>query len=202
MFTGLIEETGRLVHLSQNAKAWKLRITAEQVLEDIRVGDSIACNGCCLTAVALEEGSVVFDVLDETLQRTTFQHTQPDSLVNLERSLKADTRFGGHFVTGHIDAVGNVTHCEKRGTDCYLRIEPPPDLLRYTPLKGSIAVDGISLTIAEIDKTGFAVWLIPHTLQMTNLHERHKGDKVNLEFDLLAKYTEQLLRKGGKKDAA
>ena len=197
MFTGLIEETGRWVGLRKSERAWKLRVTAERVLEGSRVGDSIACNGCCLTVVGVEDGFVTFDVLDETLYRTAFQWVQPKGLVNLERSLRADGRFGGHCVTGHIDAVGVVKESEARGANHYLRIEPPSAFLRYVVFKGSVAVEGVSLTVAEVDEVGFAVWLIPHTLKVTNLHERCAGDKVNLEFDVLAKYTEQLLAKNG-----
>ena len=193
MFTGLVEETGRILSFSEAAGAWRLTLSADLVLEDSRVGDSFACNGCCLTAVEIADKMLTFDLLGETVRLTSFQNYKKNGCVNLERSLKVGNRMGGHFVTGHIDALGAVTHFEPRGKDYYLRIQAPTEFMPYLVNKGSVAVDGISLTVAEVDASGFAVWLIPHTVEVTNLHERKPGDAVNLEFDLLAKYVARML---------
>lgn len=192
MFTGIIEEVGRVVAFKAQAEAWRLVIAAETVRADAALGDSIAINGCCLTIVAIEAGHLHFDVLEETRRLTNFTAFQPGTLVNLERSLRFGGKVGGHFVTGHIDTTGEVVVCEPRGKDHYLRVRVPDDLTRYIVHKGSIAIDGISLTIAEVTDTEFAVWLIPHTMLATNLHTRRAGQAVNLEFDLLAKHIEKL----------
>ena len=155
--------------------------------------DSIAVNGCCLTATHFDATSMQFDLLEETRRLTNFSVLRPGALVNLERSLRFGGKVGGHFVTGHIDALGTVAVFEPRGKDHYLRIRIGRDLMRYVVHKGSIAIDGISLTIAEAEDDAFAVWLIPHTLTVTNLREKRAGDPVNLEFDLLGKHVEKLL---------
>jgi riboflavin synthase len=193
MFTGLVEETGAVRALSPTPTGWRLAVSASAALADCALGDSIAVNGCCLTVVAFDGHSLAFDLLEETLRLTSFRQLQPGTLVNLERSLRFNGKVGGHFVTGHIDGLGEITAFEPRGSDHYLRIQPPPGLARYLVHKGCIAVDGISLTVAEVNPDGsFALWLIPHTLAVTNLHERKAGDVVNLECDLLAKYVERL----------
>lgn len=192
MFTGIIEETGTVLAFSETASAYRLQLAAHRVLEDLQMGDSIAVNGCCLTTVAFDERSVSFDLLEESVRLTSFQTAAPGDLVNLERSLRFNGKIGGHFVTGHIDATGIVSHAERRGKDLYLRVVPPPEFLKYLVYKGSIALDGVSLTVAEVDETGFAVWLIPHTLEVTNLHAKVPGSLMNLEFDLLAKTLERL----------
>ncbi|MDX2111633.1 MAG: riboflavin synthase [Verrucomicrobiota bacterium] len=193
MFSGIVEEAGRVVTFQEGPQSWRLTIAANTVLEGIAQGDSIAVNGCCLTAIAFTDTTISFDLLGETVRLTSFKHLRPGAKVNLERSLKFDGKIGGHFVTGHIDIASPVEVFEARGKDHYLRVTPQPELLRYIIHKGSIAIDGISLTVAEVDATGFAVWLIPHTLAVTNLSERVAGDLVNLEFDLLGKYVEKLL---------
>ncbi|MGJ3243628.1 MAG: riboflavin synthase [Opitutales bacterium] len=195
MFTGLIEETGEVLAFGEEDHACILTLHADRVIADdgLAPGDSLAVNGCCLTVARIDGPVIGFDLLGETVRLTSFRDLAVGSAVNLERSLLPTTRLGGHFVSGHVDAVGRVTAAEPRGKDRYLRIEPPVECLKFLACKGSIAIDGISLTVAEVDATGFAVWLIPHTLEVTNLSDRSAGDAVNLEFDLLAKYCERLL---------
>lgn len=194
MFTGIIEETGRVTAFVATAEAWSLTIAAQAALVDLSVGDSIAVNGCCLTVAQFDGNSMRFDVLEETRRRTNFPALQPGSPVNLERSLRFGGKVGGHFVTGHVDSVGVIQRLETRGKDYFLEVSIPTDLTRYIVHKGSIAIDGISLTIAEAGGDRFAVWLIPHTLAVTNLGTRKAGDQVNLEFDLLGKHVEKLLQ--------
>ncbi|RXK55678.1 riboflavin synthase [Oleiharenicola lentus] len=193
MFTGLVEETGKVVSFAPAQNAWSLQLAAQVVPADVAVGDSVAVNGCCLTVVRFDVGHLWFELLEESRRLTNFKELKPGSLVNLERSLKPESRLGGHFVSGHVDAVGRVEVFEPRGKDHYLRVAAPAGFGRYLVSKGSIAVDGISLTVAEVAGDSFAVWLIPHTLAATNLREKQAGSGVNLEFDLLAKYVEKLM---------
>jgi riboflavin synthase len=193
MFTGIIEETGRVERFERGADAWKLRISACAALQGAALGDSIAVNGCCLTVVKFDASGVEFDVLEETRRLTSFSALKPGSAVNLERSLSFGGKMGGHFVTGHVDGLGVIEVYEARGADRYLRVKAPAGSGRYLIHKGSIAIDGISLTVAEVEGDSFAVWLIPHTVTATNLCEKHAGDPVNLEFDLLGKYVEKLM---------
>ncbi|MDO8540390.1 MAG: riboflavin synthase [Opitutaceae bacterium] len=193
MFTGIVEETGKVLAFEPGPKAWALSIRARAALQDMTLGDSIAVNGCCLTAIKFDATSLHFDVLEESRRLTNFSTLRPGALVNLERSLRFGGKVGGHFVTGHIDALGTIEIFEPRGNDHYLRVRVPAAITRYIVHKGSIAIDGISLTIAEVSDTSFAVWLIPHTLDVTNLREKKAGDLVNLEFDLLGKHVEKLL---------
>jgi riboflavin synthase len=193
MFTGIVETAGQVVSFQAGAKAWTLVIDAGPAGADVGVGDSLAVNGCCLTAVQIEAGCLHFDVLEETCRLTNFPALRPGSLVNLERSLRFDGKVGGHFVTGHIDGVGMIQVFEPRGQDHYLRVRGPAGSGRYLVHKGSIAIDGISLTLAEVAGDDLAVWLIPHTIAVTNLREKRVGDLVNLEYDLLGKYVEKLL---------
>ena len=193
MFTGIIEETGRLVAATKRESAWRLEIEAALTLAEAAIGDSIAVNGCCLTLVAFDQQRMTFDVLEETWRLTTFRALAPGALVNLERSLRFGGKMGGHFVTGHIDGVGRIEQLETRGTDTYLRVAAPAGAAARLVQKGSIAIDGISLTLAETEGDAFAVWLIPHTLAVTNLRDKRVGDGVNLEFDLLGKYVEKLV---------
>ena len=167
----------------------RLRIAAALVLEDVKVGDSVAVNGCCLTVVDLGPGELAFDVVDETFARTTLGSLQPGDPVNLERPVRPADRLGGHIVQGHVDAVGEVV---SPAPDLYVRTDPA--LLRYVVEKGSIAVDGISLTVVEDRADGFTVAVIPHTAEVTTLGARRPGDRVNLEVDLMAKYAEKLVR--------
>lgn len=193
MFTGIVEETGKVLAFAPKAEAWELAVEAKAALVDLAMGDSIAVNGCCLTAARADERTLRFDVLEETRRLTNFSALRTGALVNLERSLRFGGKVGGHFVTGHIDALGSIETFEARGKDHYLRVRVPAGQTRYIVHKGSIAIDGISLTIADVDAASFAVWLIPHTLAVTNLREKRVGDAVNLEFDLLGKHVEKLL---------
>jgi riboflavin synthase len=197
MFTGIVEEAGRVADFSPSAKGWSLRVNARQALAGVALGDSIAVNGCCLTVAEFDAASLRFDVLAETRRLTSFHALAPGAAVNLERSLRFDGKVGGHFVTGHIDVPGRVEVFEPRGADHYLRVGFPAEFGAYVVPKGCIAIDGISLTIAECGPEHLAVWLIPHTLAVTNLRERRAGDTVNLEFDLLAKHVARLLQARG-----
>lgn len=193
MFTGIVEETGEVLSLTEETSSWRLVIRAKLVLSDLGIGDSLACNGCCLTVAKIDGDTLEFDLLDETLRLTSLAGVKPGSLINLERSLAANGRFGGHVVSGHVDATGEILAFEPRGKNYYLRVSVPSEFLHYLVYKGCIAIDGMSLTVAEVHDNGLAVWLIPHTLAVTNLQQRKAGDRINLEFDLLAKYAERLL---------
>ena len=193
MFTGIVEEAGSIVAFTKGEKAWRLQIAARATLAGTALGDSIAVNGCCLTVVQADAQHFHFDVLEETRRLTNFSSLAAGAPVNLERSLRFDGKVGGHFVTGHIDGLGTIEVFERRGADFFLRVRAPAGSGRYVIHKGSIAIDGISLTVAEVAGDSFAVWIIPHTLDVTNLRGRRAGDAVNLEFDLLGKYVEKLL---------
>lgn len=197
MFTGIVEETGSIIAISEGDKAIRLTVASASVGRGTKVGDSVAVNGCCLTVVKRElrgkRTLLHFDLLRETWIRTNLQYAAPGGLVNLERALRADGRLDGHFVTGHIDAVGHISRWERSGADHLLDIEAPPEVMRYVVFKGSIAVDGISLTVAGVKKKSFRLWIIPHTHDVTALRQRKVGEAVNLEADLLAKYAEKFL---------
>jgi len=198
MFTGIVEETGTVEGIREGAKAIQLAVRARLCARGTESGDSIAVNGCCLTVTKLQRtraGTVLhFDLLRETWVRTNLQFAARGASVNLERSLAANGRLGGHFVTGHVDGVGKITRWERAGADYVLDISAPSDVLRYVVFKGSIAVDGISLTVAGVTKKGFRIWIIPHTFEVTALRERKAGDSVNLEADMLGKYVEKFVR--------
>jgi riboflavin synthase len=197
MFTGIIEETGVVERIRPTARAIELVIRARRCASGLKAGDSLAVNGCCLTIVKgyprLKNKLLQFDLLDETWKRTNLQFVQVGSLVNLERSLRAADRLHGHFVTGHIDGIGRIIRWERSGKDHLLEILAPPDVSRHIVVKGSIAVDGISLTVAALGKKSFRVWIIPHTRAMTALRERKLGDAVNLEADILSKYAAKFI---------
>ncbi len=195
MFTGIVSEAGKVIEFREGKRAWHLKIEAHEVTRDVAMGDSIAVNGCCLTVVKFDETSLSFDLLGETVRLTAFADLAVGQAVNLESSLRFNGKVGGHFVSGHVDAVGEVVKAETRGKDLYLQVRIPPEFAGYLVYKGSIAIDGVSLTVAEVFENSFAVWLIPHTLEVTNLSEKAEGSKVHLEFDLLAKYVESLLKK-------
>ena len=194
MFTGIVEEAGIVARVEEAPSSIRLQVRTKVCGEGARIGDSIAVNGCCLTVVAIAEGGQVvsFDLLRETWTRTNLSAAREGSRVNLERAMAANGRIHGHFVTGHIDGTGRIEIFEKRGADWYLKVKTRRELLRYVVFKGSIAVDGMSLTVVEVTKEDFAVWIIPHTYEVTALRERRAGDLVNLEADLLAKYVEKI----------
>jgi riboflavin synthase len=197
MFTGIIEEAGVVAAIRPTKKSIELTVRAKAMARGIKVGASVAVNGCCLTVVNVATHGkaklLQFDVLQESWRRTNLQFAQPGSLVNLERPLRADGELGGHFVTGHVDGVGKIVRWEKSGADHLLDIEAPADVMRYIVFKGSIALDGMSLTVAGVQKKSFRIWIIPHTFEITTLRERKVGDYVNLEADLLGKYAEKFL---------
>jgi len=193
MFTGLVEGTGRVSALKSLKGATSLTIDAGPLAKGAVLGDSVAINGCCLTVTSIDNSQLAFDLLAATLACTNLGQLSPGSVVNLERALPAQGRYGGHFVTGHIDATGVIRGWEQKGDDYELRLAIAPAHGIYLVPKGCIAVDGISLTVAEVGRDDFSVWIIPHTRAVTALRERATGDLVNLEFDLLAKYTEKIL---------
>jgi riboflavin synthase len=201
MFTGIVEETGQVLVIKRSPVGIELTVQAVVCGRRLKLGDSIAVNGCCLTAVKLarKSGTVLirFDLLEETWNRTNLKALKPGSSVNLERALRADSRLGGHFVTGHVDGTGTIIRWERAGQDHVLEIAAPPEVMRYIIMKGSIAVDGISLTVAGVKKRTFSLWIIPHTYEATALRERSKGDQVNLEGDLIGKYVEQFVKRTG-----
>jgi riboflavin synthase len=202
MFTGIVEETGSIERIRPTAKSIELTVRANVCGRGLKIGSSLAINGCCLTAVKLARRGkrtfARFDLLKETWQRTNLQFAKAGSLVNLERPLRPDGNLGGHFVTGHIDGVGRITRWERLGQDHVLDIAAPPEVMRYVVFKGSMAVDGISLTVAGVQKRSFRIWIIPHTYEVTALRERKVGDAVNLEADLLGKYVEKFVAARGR----
>ena len=193
MFTGLVEGIGQVVALESPEGVTRLTIDAGPLAEGAQIGDSVALNGCCLTVTCRDGTRLGFDLLEETLARTNLRDAKPGAAVNLERALPAQGRYGGHFVTGHIDATGVIRRWEQTGPDFELRIGIEPAQGSYLVPKGCIAVDGISLTVADVGREEFSVWIIPHTRAVTALRERAVGNLVNLEFDLLAKYTEKIV---------
>jgi riboflavin synthase len=193
MFAGLIEEIGSVVAIRATERGKQLQVAAPQIAKKIRTGDSMAVNGCCLTLSAKRGNQLTFDLLEETLDRTNLKTLQRQSPVNLERALSADGRFGGHFVQGHIDCYSPILAFNKSGRDHRLEIELPAKFAQYVASKGSIAVNGISLTVAEVLRKSFVIWIIPHTKRHTNLYRAQVGDLLNLEFDILAKYVERML---------
>lgn len=195
MFTGLVEEKGR-VNALQPVDGGGARIVIEAALADgLKVGDSVAVNGVCLTALDPDGRSFAADAMGETLSRSSLGDLEVGSEVNLERALRADARLGGHIVQGHVDGTGEVTATREDGNALVVTVSCPPDLLRYVVEKGSIAVDGVSLTVARVDAEGFDVWLIPETRENTRIGSSVPGMRVNLEVDILAKYVEKLIAK-------
>lgn len=192
MFTGLVEATGSVRSLEKRGDAARL-ILQTPLAAKLSAGESIAVNGCCLTVTKRDEKSAFFDLLGETLERTNLRKSTSGSRVNLERALRADGRFGGHFVQGHVDTTAEVVSAVYKGEDLNLVIQLPASGARYFIEKGSIAVNGVSLTVASLGDTSFGLWIIPHTMQETNLGDLKTGDLVNLEYDMLAKYAEKQL---------
>ena len=194
MFTGIIEELGTVERVTRGRVSAVLAIRAEAILSDLKIGDSVAVNGVCLTATSLTGHGFTADVMHETLDRSALAGLGPGSPVNLERAMAANGRFGGHIVAGHVDGVGTIAAIEKDDNAIWFTITAPAQVLRYVVEKGSIAIDGISLTVARVEPDRFAVSVIPHTAAVTLLGLRRTGDRVNLESDLVGKYVERLLR--------
>ncbi len=203
MFTGIVEETGCVEQIRPQPKSIELTVRVGLCGHGLKAGSSLAVNGCCLTVVKLRARGKAklarFDLLQETWERTNLHFARPGSLVNLERPLRMTGEFGGHFVTGHVDGLGTIKRWERLGQDHVLDIAAPPEVMRYIVFKGSIAVDGISLTVAGVYKGGFRIWIIPHTYEVTALRERKVGDAVDLEADLLGKYVEKFVRAGSRR---
>ncbi len=195
MFTGLIEEVGKITSIKEIGGKRRLTIAAPQVSKELRKGDSVAVSGVCLTAIDLLPGGFGADLAEETWVRTSFSRIKEDALVNLELPMRTDGRMGGHIVQGHVDGTGTFTGLDKipGAEDYWLHIEVPSELEKYIVFKGSIAIEGISLTVARIDGRQMTIAIIPHTFGMTNLRSLQPGDPVNLETDIIAKYVEKLL---------
>ncbi len=187
MFTGIIEEVGKIKNI-QGGTNYKLTIAASKILEDIHLGDSIAVNGICLTTISWDNGSFTVDVMRETLERTSLHKLRAGSFVNLERALAANGRFGGHIVSGHIDGTGEIINIRRDANAVWYKIKTSEKIMEFIIEKGSIAIDGISLTVAKVDRSAFYVSVIPHTLENTILLSKKSGDIVNLENDIVSKY--------------
>jgi riboflavin synthase len=193
MFTGLIEEVGSVIAVRASDRGTQLQIAAPRIAKKTSNGDSVAVNGCCLTTRSRRGDQLTFDLLEETIGRTNLKVLRPDTPVNLERALSADGRFGGHLVQGHVDCASPILAFEERVGDDRLEVQLPAEFAHYVFSKGSIAVNGISLTVADVLPKSFVVWIIPHTKRHTNLDRAKAGDLMNLEFDILAKYVERML---------
>lgn len=193
MFTGLIEEVGRVRWIRANDSGTQLQVTAPMIAAGLQPGESVAVNGCCLTATTIRQGYLTFDLLEETLARTNLRALRPESPINLERALAASGRLGGHFVQGHIDATARVVSYAASGADHRLEVELSPDFAQYAAPQGSVALNGVSLTIAEVGPESFVVWIIPHTHRETNFESLRPNDLLNVEFDILAKYVERMI---------
>lgn len=194
MFTGIIEELGKVSAIEKQPDAIRLTIACGKVLSDLKRGDSISCSGTCLTAMEIDGSSFTADVMLETLKRSSLSEVKVGDVINLERAMQHETRFGGHIVQGHVDGVGEIISREKSDNWDWVRIRIPADLMKYVVMKGSITIDGISLTVNEVGDDHIAVSLIPETLEVTTLGYKHPGDKVNVEADVLAKHIERLLQ--------
>jgi len=193
VFTGLIEEVGRVVAARASDHGTKLEIAAPRTAREARTGESIAVNGCCLTLTSRRGDRLSFDLLEETIARTNLKKLGQNSRLNLERALRADGRLGGHFVQGHVDCVSRIISFDRKGADVRLEVKLPERFAHYVASKGSIALDGISLTVAEVLPKSFVVWIIPYTKRHTSLDRAKTGDLVNVEFDILAKYVETMV---------
>ncbi len=198
MFTGLVEETGKLKNKLKTGNGFQLTFTAEKVLDDLETGSSISINGCCLTVVKRDENTFSVDTIEETLKKTNLGALELNSRVNLERPLKADARLGGHFVLGHVDTTGTVIDIEELSNSHFMKIRFPDNFKKFLIYVGSISIDGVSMTVAELGENWFGVGIIPFTWQETILSDKKVSDKVNLEFDVLGKYVERIME--GKKD--
>ncbi len=196
MFTGIVEEVGRVTHIEEQGENRRITITADHTPKELGTGNSVSVSGVCLTALDIKPGSFCADLAPETWVRTSFSRIHEGALVNLELPMKADGRFGGHIVQGHVDGVGKLISFERiaDSENWWLEIELPDEVEKYTVYKGSISIEGISLTVAKLEKNRCTIAIIPHTVEMTNLHSLKAGDPVNLEADLIAKYVEKMMR--------
>lgn len=195
MFTGIIEEIGVLQNMKRGTNEYQLTLSAKKVLQDVKLGDSIAVNGVCLTVTSFTSEQFTVDVMPETVKATSLQSLARGSSVNLERAMAANGRFGGHFVQGHVDGVGTIIAKNQVSNAVYFWIETSAEMMRYIVPKGSVAIDGISLTVVEVKDNQFSISIIPHTITETILQFKQHGDGVNIECDMLAKYMERLLEK-------
>src|SRR3989338_577953 len=193
MFTGLIEEVGVVKEISNKGDNLRLTLAANKIMDDMSMGSSIAIDGTCLSVVKYTNKTFEVDVSEETVKKTTIGGFKSGRKVNLERALKVGSRLGGHFVTGHIDGIGNITKFDKAVDGAYLSIKAPEDTIKYMVYKGSVAIDGISLTVASVESDSITIALIPHTIEMTNLKEKSIGEKVNIECDIIGKYIERFV---------
>ena len=193
MFTGLVEETGRLVKKIATGDGYQLVISADKVLEDLKIGDSISVNGVCLTVVKRESNNFSLDTIEETLKKSNLGFLKINDRVNLERPLKAEERLGGHFVLGHVDTTGKVKEIKELSNSHWMTITYPDNFKKYLIFVGSISIDGVSMTVAQLDGNSFSVGIIPHTWEMTVFSDKKIGDTVNLEFDVLGKYVERIM---------
>ncbi len=194
MFTGLVEETGRFVSLSSSGE---LVVKCTAILDDLKLGDSVAVNGTCLTVTSIAGENVTFHVSLTTNNITNFKpgKMHAGQLLNLERAMQPTDRLGGHIVSGHVDGLARVVACEKRGLDCFFEFLPPPELLKYIVAKGSVCIDGISLTVSAMKSSSFCITVIPATIEHTNLSQRRVGDYVHIEVDMIARYVEKMLNR-------
>lgn len=193
MFTGIIEEVGEVASLKEISGGLRIAIRASMVLQDMKIGDSININGACHTLVEKTCETLTVEVVGETIDKTTMGELKPGGWVNLERALRANGRWGGHFVQGHVNGVGRIRRCYPRGKNYYLEVQIPAPLMRYVLQEGSIALDGISLTVARLHSDAVGMSIIPHTVRSTTLEIKRSGDRINIEVDILAKYIEKLL---------
>jgi riboflavin synthase alpha subunit len=193
MFTGIIRERGRVASVERGGEGVRLQLEAPRTAGQVAVGDSVSVNGVCLTATVVDDGALSFDAVPETIRRSSLGRLEPGDEVNVEPALRVGDPLGGHYVQGHVDGVGRVRSVASEGEDVRVWVEAVPELLRYLVEKGSVTVEGVALTITEVDEGGFAVALVPHTLAETTLASLAAGDPVNLEVDVLAKYVERLL---------
>jgi riboflavin synthase len=196
MFTGIVEDVGRITRIEQRGENRRIMVTAEHAPKELQTGNSVSVSGVCLTALDIKPGSFCADLAPETWVRTSFSRIHEGALVNLELPMKADGRFGGHIVQGHVDGVGKLIALERiaESENWWLHIELPDDVAKYTVYKGSISIEGISLTVAQLENNRCTIAIIPHTVEMTNLHSLKPGDPLNLEADLIAKYVEKMMK--------
>lgn len=199
MFTGIVEEIGKINKIIKGEKSAKIIINADKVLEDVKFGDSIAVNGVCLTVTDYSSNNFTADVMTETFIKTNLKNLKPNDCVNLERALKLSDRLGGHIVSGHVDGIGTIKSIQRDEIAVWFEIKAPFEILKYIVYKGSVTIDGISLTVAYADDYTFKVSIIPHTFQKTVLFYKKTGDEVNIECDILSKYVEKMLMFDSKK---